>query len=373
MRKHIPLIALLCLASPAAMAANGDWTGWHVGGHAGHASGDSRADVSLGGEWSIETQGLRDDVSSAWSTDLDPDGSAFGLLFGYDHQFASGFVLGAELDYASLDISDSRAPGLQPAPSVPTLSYDFANTIDLDDNGGNTPTVTLTSGRYYLAGYTGESADQLVEHITTQIVAEGGAFANVVCSYSASTGKVSFVAGAGANIDIAFTDTALRDLLGFAANITGLDDTAQTATNEARYVWRPDRALSGHPVGHGRVFRPESTTVVFRSKDGSINSVVGNTLYAGLLEYSMIAGARVYIPDGGSVNQELERFFEDVIANGEPIRFYPDRTVNTSTDYVTLVVGGGDGPIGAFDDFAQRHIASYSGLWDIGIPVIKNV
>ena len=148
MRKHIPLIALLCLASPAAMAANGDWTGWHVGGHAGHASGDSRADVSLGGEWSIETQGLRDDVSSAWSTDLDPDGSAFGLLFGYDHQFASGFVLGAELDYASLDISDSRATGLQPAPSVPTLSYDFANTIDLDDKWSLRARFGYASGRH---------------------------------------------------------------------------------------------------------------------------------------------------------------------------------------------------------------------------------
>ena len=101
MRKELSLLSLLCLASPAAVAANGDWTGWHVGGHAGHASGDSRANVALGGEWSIETQALRDDVSAGWSTDLGPDGSAFGLLFGYDHQFANGFVLGAELDYAS--------------------------------------------------------------------------------------------------------------------------------------------------------------------------------------------------------------------------------------------------------------------------------
>lgn len=148
MRKHIPLIALLCLASPAAMAANGDWTGWHVGGHAGHASGDSRADVSLGGEWSIETQALRDDVSAGWSTDLGPDGSAFGLQFGYDHQFANGFVLGAELDYASLDISDSRATGPQPAPSAPALSYDYANTIELDDKWSLRARFGYASGRH---------------------------------------------------------------------------------------------------------------------------------------------------------------------------------------------------------------------------------
>ena len=28
--------------SGGAVAANGDWTGWHVGGHAGHASGDEK-------------------------------------------------------------------------------------------------------------------------------------------------------------------------------------------------------------------------------------------------------------------------------------------------------------------------------------------
>ena len=148
MRKELSLLSLLCLASPAAVAANGDWTGWHVGGHAGHASGDSRANVALGGEWSIETQALRDDVSAGWSTDLEPDGSAFGLLFGYDHQFANGFVLGAELDYASLDISDSRDTGLQPTPSAPTLSYDFANTIELDDKWSLRARFGYASGRH---------------------------------------------------------------------------------------------------------------------------------------------------------------------------------------------------------------------------------
>lgn len=148
MFKSLPLLALLGLAASPVVAAEQAWTGWHVGGHAGHASGDSRADVSLGGEWSIETQALRDDVSSAWSTDLGPDGSAFGLLFGYDHQFASGFVLGAELDYASLDISDSRATGLQPAPSVPTLSYDYANTIELDDKWSLRARFGYASGRH---------------------------------------------------------------------------------------------------------------------------------------------------------------------------------------------------------------------------------
>ena len=148
MFKSLSLLSLLGLAASPALAAEPTWTGWHVGGHVGHASGDSRATLALGGEWSIETQALRDDVSGAWSTGLDPDGSAFGLLFGYDQQFASGLVLGAELDYASLDIRDSRATGLQPTPSAPTLSYDFANSIELEDSWSLRARFGYASGRH---------------------------------------------------------------------------------------------------------------------------------------------------------------------------------------------------------------------------------
>ena len=91
-------------------------------------------------------------INTAWLEGQFPaalgDGSAFGLLFGYDHQFANGFVLGAELDYASLDISDSRATGLQPTPSAPTLSYDFANTIELDDKWSLRARFGYASGRH---------------------------------------------------------------------------------------------------------------------------------------------------------------------------------------------------------------------------------
>lgn len=172
MRKHIPLIALLCLATPAAMAANGDWTGWHVGGHAGHASGDSRADVGLDGAWSSESQALRDDVVAGWSTDLEPDGSVFGLVFGYDHQFASGFVLGAELDYASLDISDSRATGPVPAPSAPALSYDYGNSIELDDKWSLRARFGYASGRHLFFASAGWA--QVDATATASVASNGG-------------------------------------------------------------------------------------------------------------------------------------------------------------------------------------------------------
>ena len=113
MHKRLPLLAaaLLLGASATASAADG-FTGWHVGGHLGHSTGSSDFDMALGGQWSIESQALRDHVVANGSDDMGPSGAAYGLQFGYDHQFGNGIVLGAEVDYSALDIKDDRASGV---------------------------------------------------------------------------------------------------------------------------------------------------------------------------------------------------------------------------------------------------------------------
>jgi outer membrane immunogenic protein len=131
MFKRLSVFIAMSLLSANAMA--GDWTGWHVGGNAGYGDGSSDAKVSLGGQWSIESQALRDHVTGNWSHDLDASGSAYGLQFGYDHQFESGLVLGAELDYSMLDIEESRSTGSNPVPGIPSLSYNFANSIEAEN------------------------------------------------------------------------------------------------------------------------------------------------------------------------------------------------------------------------------------------------
>jgi len=133
MYKRLTLAMATCLLATSALGADAPWTGWHLGGHAGHGSGSSDARISLGGEWSIETQGLRDYVVATWSDDLDASGATYGLQFGYDHQFANDFVLGLELDYGRLGIDDARRTGLVAVPTIPGLSYDFGNSIELDD------------------------------------------------------------------------------------------------------------------------------------------------------------------------------------------------------------------------------------------------
>lgn len=130
--RHLFHLLPACLLTLPAAAAEG-WTGWRVGLDGGYGSGGSEAGVSLGGRWTTESQALRNDVVAGWSTDLDPSGAAFGVHAGYDHQFASGFVLGGEVGYARLDIEDDRRTGARPVPSTPALTYDFRNGVQADD------------------------------------------------------------------------------------------------------------------------------------------------------------------------------------------------------------------------------------------------
>jgi len=154
MKQKLLILAASCLLSTSALAANGDWSGWYVGGHAGHGSGDSDARVSLGGAWSSESQALRDDVSNGWSTGLDPSGSAFGLQFGMLHQFPSGFVLGAELDYSAMGLDDDRRTGPTPTAAFPTLTYDYGNSVEVDSKYSLRARFGYASGRhlFYLTG-----------------------------------------------------------------------------------------------------------------------------------------------------------------------------------------------------------------------------
>jgi outer membrane immunogenic protein len=81
---------------PAAAPALYDWTGPYVGVHGGYGLGEADFDFI-------------DVPSSASETDI--DGGFLGVQAGYDHQFGSGLLLGAEADVASSQIGGSdRCP-----------------------------------------------------------------------------------------------------------------------------------------------------------------------------------------------------------------------------------------------------------------------
>lgn len=165
MRTQFALTALALLASSASLA-NDSWTGWYIGAHAGTGSAESQADVSLGGQWSTESQGLRDFVSSQWSTELDGSGSAFGVYGGYRHQLADGLVLGVELEYSSLSIDDSRMTGNIASPDIPSLAYSFGNRIEANSMYAIRPMLGFAFDRHLVflaAGWASVDVDASAE------------------------------------------------------------------------------------------------------------------------------------------------------------------------------------------------------------------
>lgn len=124
------LAVSVALAGPVAAQ---DWSGFYAGAGVTISSGESDADVALGGQWSVESAALRDAVTSNWSHDLEPDGVGGGVFAGYNWQTAGGFVFGGEISYDFVNAEDDRATGqIAPLSSTPGLTYDFQNSVQVD-------------------------------------------------------------------------------------------------------------------------------------------------------------------------------------------------------------------------------------------------
>ena len=229
---------------------------------------------------------------------------------------------------------------------------------------------TCTAGNYYMRGYTGEGTVQFIEHMEDLIAA---VVASSTVTYSTTTGFITITFGSSTHT-ITWTDADLKTLLGFDGVNTAVAAASFTGLMPPKYVWSPDVAISDAPVDPSRIVQPISSTRVHVSRDGTLVTVEGNTRYAADVEYSLIAGARVFVPSTGSINQELETFFTDVIARGELIRILPAiGTYAATTDYITAKVGSPGEEIGAFDRFARKHVRSYQGLASVRLPVLKYV
>lgn len=227
---------------------------------------------------------------------------------------------------------------------------------------GGVSSVALTEGRYYMAGYTGESTLQLCEHMQTEIRAIGAPYGSTTVTLSSTTGLVT-IAVLGAVTAIDWTHTALRDLLGFTANLSGA--ASYTATNKARYCWFPSRGLVEYPGDLTEWWAKRSTSYGYRSPDGVTYSTQGTLIKEGKFKYSHLPKADV-ISVSDTVWETFQEFWTDVIHAGEPFRCFPDRTLNGSGDIKVATFGSlDDDPVGSFTDYMDRNIRSYNGLWTV--------
>ena len=233
---------------------------------------------------------------------------------------------------------------------------------------GTPQACDLTVGRYYVAGYTSEATAQLVEHIQAVMRTKSG-FSAATCTYDPATGKVSL--GFAATTSVTWTDVALRNLLGFTADLSGA--SSYTATYQPKYIWRPTRAAADYALQLNRFWEPASTSVAARTRGGSSYGVAGSTMYEGRVSYVMLPAADVRVPSTGSINAELETFFSDVLTVPMPVRIFPDRTIVTASGYVTgLFRPANEDEYGPLAGYVRRSQPSYDGLWDVDLSFFKH-
>lgn len=235
-----------------------------------------------------------------------------------------------------------------------------AFTVDSND-------INIAAGWYYPWGYSGESSDQFLDHLQTLIRAIGAPFTTATVTCAVATGLVTIDTNAGSSKDITWSDTDVRDLLGFTGNLTGAE--SYTATNQMRYVWRPTKALSYTSVDRDEIWAPDSSSRVLRSSGGTAYSVVGYTAYDVELSWQYLPKADV-ITDSSTVWESLQQFWVDVIAKGSPLRYLPDRTSYTSTSFGCGLVMG-DETIGSFEDMVRRNIDGVDTRWGASVQVAK--
>jgi len=255
--------------------------------------------------------------------------------------------------------------------TLPATATDF--TVDAVPSSGPY-SISLDTGRYYTAGYTGESTDQLVETIQSKIqdVGAGVIFPTATVTLSKTTGLVSIDFGASG--ELVWSHTPLRDLLGFTTNLTS--GSGYTATNQARYLWRPTVNPSDYSGDLAVWWLPRFTTRGTRSPDGTTVTVPGPAvLYDAEVTYTHLPEIEVITNSPHPDYQSLQVFFEDVIRNGMPFRVLPDQTSYTSTTYRTAVFAVEDEEtgVGSFRDYVDRNAGIYNGRWKIRLPMWKHV
>lgn len=152
-----------------------------------------------------------------------------------------------------------------------------------------------------------------------------------------ATGRVTIATAAG-NFDVTWTSTTIRDLLGFAGNLTG-DDT-YTGTSHAKCLWLPN-------CGPSNLTSPDTTsTTVYgkpvadgktsKSPSGYTRATVYSTRYEGSLELHYVIGKKAWRAFEEVTGESFEQFWLDGIGLGRSVRYYPDRSSDASYQHWTV-------------------------------------
>ena len=249
--------------------------------------------------------------------------------------------------------------------TVPTGGWDVALT---DQDAGPT-TVTIPAGTYYHSSAGSEAEGFADTFATLANAAMGQTWVSSVAAGEAGTGKYTLSCG-GSTCTVTFTDTEVRDLMGFTGNLTG--STSYTSSAQAEGLWLPEypyQSLNGGPSWNGWW---ETDQKSVENAAGYSFSVIGQKKRINSVTWPIASRAKCWVANEGTANESFEQFLLDGIWAGAawgtsagPIRFHGD--ADTDATFATYAALG-------LESWRPEQIRDHwTGAWVIVLPRLVEV
>lgn len=244
--------------------------------------------------------------------------------------------------------------------------------MSLTDALGGPTTVTLPAATYYHSSADSTGTYTSLEDALTTLTnaAMGRTWTWNINTSSPGTGMYDVVASGGGNISITWTDTELRDLLGWTGNLSG--SIGYTAPEGAEALWRSDYYYQCESGADGFEGWPETDKQDAENAAGYLYSVTGQTKYVNRFRFPMEPRANVITAAESTTNASFQTFVQQAIhgtapwgQSGGPIRIYPD--VDDDATYTDYYVPG----FQAWKPFKIRE--EWEGYWSCEFPRLVKV
>jgi len=213
------------------------------------------------------------------------------------------------------------------------ITIPSSTSITVTNSGGGPTVVSLTPGDYFLTSAGGYSS--LLAHIQARLIAvrppASGTWVVSMSTGTSGTGQVTINCTSGTwSIDWTTSTYGpqLRDLLGFAANLTGVSG-AQTGPAQAKGLWFPNCTLNldGHPLMAPKVTDRRAS----ESPTGFTTTLVGTMkIKHRNLRYTLVPEDRFREASAVLANASWEKFLDDtqlrqgsnLFKPGAPVQIY---------------------------------------------------
>jgi hypothetical protein len=248
--------------------------------------------------------------------------------------------------------------------TVPTGGWSMA----LTDALGGPTTCTIAAGTYYHSS-DGSLSITLPEQIALAAnTVMGETWTCTVAAGESASGKYT-LGCSGATCTVTFTDSELRDLLGFTGDLSG--STSYLSPSQAQGLWLASQGYQKKNGGVGGSWKTDQQSTVTAS--GHVYSVVGRKYRHTSIIWPMETRAKCWAENETTTNESFEQFLIDGIWAGAswgtstgPLRFYPD--ADTDATFGTFSALGLEewDPVELVEHFA-------GGRWQIVLPRLIEV